>query len=226
MEFKLSDFITNVYGIDIEEYADESMYNFSYIDARDIYDFAGYCERFKQEYSEYSDTPKEVFEEAANIRYRYSYVEEYYKAVKGEIADKIKRDIQSLNIMFSEEGTDEIYVEGKIDVDDIDFANDVIRFTGKNEIDKLASIVLNSINGYGMFVYQDLEEFYYANDAYTEEDKIGAIESHLHWLKHFEDIYGTIYNIGRIDLGYIDRYGTFGDFEFTKEDVEIALESF
>lgn len=225
MEFKLSNFITKIYGIDIEEYVDESTYNFDYISARDIYDFEGYCERFKQEYSEYADTSEDVFEEAANIRYRYSYVDEYYKAVKGEIADKIERDIQSLNIMFSE-GMDEIYVEGKIDVDDVDFANDVIRFTGKNKIDKLASIVLNSINGYGMFVYQDLEEFYYANDAYTEEDKIGAIESHLHWLKHFEDIYGTIYNIGRIDLGYIDRYGTFGDFEFTKEDVEIALESF
>lgn len=225
MIIKSSEFIKQVYEVDVDSYLEEDEYNFSFISANDIYDFDKYCDKFKREHPKYNDVDKEVFVEAANIRYRNSYTEEYYKDVLNTLEDKIKEDFKELNTFFDKEYGD-IDVDGNISVKRVDFDKDEIEFTGSNVVDKMTSIVLNCINGYGMFEYPSLEEFYYANDAKDDNTKIDAIVSHIHWLKYFEDIYGTVYNIFRIDLSKIDYYGTMGDFDFTVDDLEYAIDCF
>lgn len=223
MIINLTDLIEKVYEIDLKEYEDESKFSFDYAKSKEIYNFDRYCENFKKENPKYKDVGIEVLEEAANIRYRTSYVDAYYKEILEELTSKITKDIKELNKFYQEDTGDSIYTKGKIEVKEIDFSSNDLEITGENEIDKLATIIIDCINGYGMFYYESLEEFYEAYNAVTKNTKIEAVKSHLHWLRYFEDIYGTVHDIFKIDLSNIDDYNTLGNYEFGKDDVENAL---
>ena len=63
------------------------------------------------------------------------------------------------------------------------------------DIDKLAEEIIEVINGYGMFYYNNVEEFFKLNNHTTNQ---GVIEEHLGWLTEFENVYQ--YNYGYFEF--------------------------
>lgn len=219
MKFNLTNFVKNAYGIDLDEVGDYNNFYFDWVDGSKIYGFSSYVKEFKNKYPKYKDYEYEDFERAANMRHEYSYIDEYLDEYYSRLESKLRKDIYNVSKFYIGD-VDEVATKGTIEVDVFDVVNDVISFKGTNVIDDFAAIIINCINGYGMFHYDDVEDFFDTQPASTTQEKIEAIESHTHWLKHFESIYGTIYDAFKFDSNDIDRYGTMGDYDFTEEDME------
>lgn len=215
----LSELLKNAYKIDLDNYFDYS--NF-YFEPLEIPDSELLKSSLRKEFPDLTDEAFcEIARLAAQYRYEDSYMEEYYNAAKKAIEKKIYEDFMNLNTFFDEE--DEISYPGTLDIEKIDWKRDVIVFDGP--IEKLASYIINAINGYGMFYYESIDDFFDSMPAYSFDEKLNAITSHLHWLHEMENIYGTIYNFFIINLENLDSYGTFGDYDFTIDDFNNAMDS-
>jgi hypothetical protein len=75
-----------------------------------------------------------------------------------------------------------------------------------------------------MFYYNSITEFYQSLPANTLQEKIQYTIDHLHWLNKLEEIYGTVYGLFKFDTEYIDRYGVFGDYDYTDEEIDEYVE--
>jgi len=222
MKFNLSNFLFEVYNIDLEQVTAFENFYFEEVSGKDIYEFDSYIEKFIKTNPEYKDLNYIDFVNAANTRYENSYISDYYSLFIEELEKKVRKDIVNI-CKFYIDTQDELNIKEIIEVNKFDVMNNIISFKGKNEVDDFASIIINCINGYGTFHYDNLEDFYYVNSVKTMSDKIDTVEGHLHWLKYFEEIYGTMYNIFKKDFSDLDRNNSLGDYDFTIDDLEYTL---
>lgn len=217
-KISLNKLLESTYGIDLDRVND---YDNFYFDGVEINDSDVYNNEIRSKYN-YLDEEDflMVARRAAFDRYVYSYTNEYFSAVIEAIDDKIRHDLNKLGDLFSE--NDEFTGDGYIGVYDIDWDKYEVILEGN--IDTFACYLINIINGYGMFVFDSLDEFWYTNSAENDSEKIDAVEGHLHWLQYTEDIYGTGENYFRLDVSKIGEYSCYGDFDYTEEDFKYAMD--
>ena len=217
-KISLDNLLNSAYGIDLDRLFD--LDNF-YFDGIELSDSDVYNKEIREKYSHLDDEEFfKVAKRAAFDRYVYTYIDEYSEEAIKILEDKIRFDLNNLGDIFSE--YDEFTGEGTISVHEIDWDNREITIEG--DIETLACYVLNAINGYGMFVYESLDDFWYANSAKTFDEKLQAVEGHFHWLKHVEDIYGTGEGFFLLDTSKIGQYSYYGDYDYTEEDFIEAMD--
>lgn len=209
----LRNFVEDVYGIDIDKVLDYDNFNFESI-TPDDYDRVRF-NKIKAKYNLVidSDIENEVFKIALNRHYEDSYIEEYSKKFINILEEKIEKDITNIQHFYEDE-LREYGIEGKLLVK-VDWEHDKIIFSGKLTI--LDVMITECINSYGAFGYT-LKSF--KKEGSLKE----RVESHLHWLNKFEEIYGSIYSIFDFHSN-IDYYNTFGNTLFSKDDIIDAIDS-
>lgn len=223
MVFKipLSKLCINAYKINPESYLNYDNY---YFDHSHIYKNNYYNEKIKMLYPELSDEDiDEIIKNVMIIHYENSYIDKYYKELCNQLEDKIKKDFSILNTFFKV-GCGEIEIKDDLIILEINWKDDYVKFKGP--IKKLASYCINAINGWGLFHYDSITEFFRVNSATTLQEKIQCIVNHLHWLNKLEEIYGTIYSLFKFDTKYIDYYGTLGDYDYTDEEIREYVENY
>jgi len=220
LKLNLTEFLLQAYKINIEELFDPS--NFYIDDISWIIAYDDEVERIREQYNLTKKDDKliaEAIKRAKYWAYERTYFNEYVQEAKEIIGKKIHYDFKHLNNFF-DGASGEFFVDGEVLVKKIDWKNDEIVFEGK--LSKLETYVVNACNGYGIFRYDSMDEFRHVHVGYTLKERI---ESHMHWLKYMEDIYGTIHYFFQIDLDSIDPYGTLGNTDFNKDEIEAALEN-
>jgi hypothetical protein len=221
MEFRipLSTLCKSAYKINPEQYLDYDNYYFNH---SHIYKNTYYDEKIKARHPHLSDDDiDEIIKNVMIIHYESTYIDECYHELCRQLEDKIKKDFKVLNTFFKE-SCGEIEVKDDLTITDINWKNDYIEFKGP--IKKLASYCINAINGWGMFYYNSITEFFQSLPAETLQEKIQYTIDHLHWLNKLEEIYGTVYGLFKFDTQYIDYYGTLGDYSYTDEEIDEYIE--
>jgi len=114
------------------------------------------------------------------------------------LSNKIIEDFNYLQKFFEEECIErskeisDNYTFGTLEIS-IDIPNDKITFQGDYNI--LAIVLTEILRGYGLFYYDNLNDFYSSIPAVTENEKFQNCVDHLHWLTHFDEIYGATKSI-------------------------------
>jgi len=162
---------------------------------------------------------------AMRWNYESSYAVEFDKALHRELRDKVNKDLTNIQKLMEIKFAYEIKDNS---ADQNWNRQDEITIEIFN-INAFASIIIECINGYGIFNYKNTREFYETNANHSKtgrshQDKTEAILSHLFWLKYTEEIYGSIFNLFQFSTNHIDYYGTMGNTDYTDEDLKSVLD--
>lgn len=237
IEFNLTEFLIEVYKFEMqngEKFNEHSTYH-DLIDLDGIYDYLSdtdFCENDKdlarttieEKIAENNlDRTKYDIEELVSLaletQFINTYTDEYYSEWRSLVEGSIKEDFIHLQELLYDEA-EELggCPENKsYQVVDVDWENNKLIVEG--DIDLLLLHNIACINGYGMFEYESFDEMLRVNSCEkTLDGVIDCINSHIHWFKYVEPIYGSVYDIFlKPDIDEIDRYGTMGIF-FKVED--------
>lgn len=214
----LREFIGDVYGVEVDSALDFNSFSFEFESFKITDEEMNITKAYLNSIGENCDdaTIVEIINNAKNRRYEDTYIENYTAEYLGELESQIEKDFKNIISFFEDELKDNRI---KADEDSltikIDWNKDTITFMGKLTI--LDVVIVEAINGYGMFCYS-LKDF-------KEQGNIKErILGHIHWLKEIESIYGTIYNMFRFNTKYIGDY-CYGDSEITDEYLEFAYDT-
>jgi len=114
------------------------------------------------------------------------YLSNIFKKVRSYIEEKIIDDIKYLDDFYEDDFPEICWEELNIT---FDWSADTITFDG--DYNKLAIAIVECINGYGLFYYENVEQLFSSIPAKTEEEKLQCVIDHLHWLRYFDEIYGA-----------------------------------
>lgn len=165
----------------------------------------------------------EIWKRGVQRHYERSYMDDYYERLIIKIEEKVQDSFRDLTDFFDVE-----LAEAGLPLETIppfkvslDWANDGLTIEGN--LSALEVILIELINGYGMFGYDNLEEFRALNVSNQEQRILG----HLHYLHQIESIYGTIYDFFHVrGLSDLDRYYMFGDLDVTDDELIEAMEDY
>ena len=239
-----------VYNIDPESYLEPDKYYFdtSYINIDDYN-----VKHFDKVYNKMTPikevnqhTKHEIIQQAMFYRYESSYMSETYNKVLEYAVNEIENDFKNANesIMYddiqmdlymthSESNEEEIrksiaeqerIIKENVTAE-VNTETNEVEFYGS--LEKLAYIIIATLHGYGMFRFVSLQELCEVDEGadYTDEELKQAIIDHLHWLRKWNSIYGDgNFTYSEDDISNRLNYVTLGDYDFTEDDIMIAVE--
>lgn len=232
----------DVYGANLEGLLDGSRFYFEPfpmdIDEQDKEKFVNYAKEYDSERTLDKDEVEELTKRAMFSRYETSYIDDMYSRVKEHLVEVIIDDFLDLNegIIYDDIQFDlyneDVTIDEQLDMlkssFTIDYDEDEDEYIFTGSMKKLALGVISAIHGHGMFRFSSLQEFSGQSEGEELDEALlkKSILSHLFWLKRYNEIYGTGSFSFNMDsyIEHQDSYGSLGDFNFEKEEVEYALE--
>lgn len=230
----LKDFLKEVYNFDIDKYADYDNFCFesSFITDNDI--DQKILKDMQVKYPAITlDKIKDSIKLAMFYNYENSYIEEYTEKLQNIISDKITYDFNHLSDFLFDELTDLKLNEDLLNElksnnfeikTDINFTDNTLKIYC--DIDILSGLAITCINGYGMFGYNSIQEFYDSQPCNNKKEKVNYVINHLNWLSELENIYGSTYYFFTItdnDIENIDKYNCLGSLDCSIENIKNVL---
>lgn len=239
-----------IYGINLESYLEPDRYYFEphhiHISEYDIEHFDKVYANMKPIKEVTEHTKNEIIQRAMLYRYESSYLSDVYNKVLEYAIEEIEKDFKNANesiiyddiqmdlYMTRSESNEEAIRESIAEQERIIKENVSVKVnTETNEVEfygsleKLAFIVIAALHGYGLFRFTSLQEFCEIDeeDDYTDEELKQAIIDHLHWLREWNSIYGDgNFSFDENDISNRLNYVTLGDYDFTEDDIILAVE--
>lgn len=222
-KFSFSDFVYQVYDIVLEEYYDYEQYNFWPEDI-DVYvdDVDDAVKHFELE--DTLPVRNKVEDALTNVKretYIRTFIDDYSEAVIDELIDDIHKSLHFMEDMLIVD-MEEVGVVQDFEPMKIDIKPEEDLITIECDRDLMEALMLVCINGYGMFVFDSLEQFRNSYEGYSAQ-KIA--DGHLYAFSYFPSIYGV--HAFKPNIEYIERYKMLGDpDDYTMEDVRDGLLEF
>lgn len=241
-----------IYGINPESYLEPDRYYFEphhiHISEYDIERFDKVYANMEPIKEVTEHTKNEIVRQAMLYRYESSYLSDVYNKVLEYAIEEIEKDFKNANesiiyddiqmdlymSLYMTESNEEaiqksIAEQERIIKEDVTVSVNTetyeVEFYGS--LEKLAFIVIAALHGYGMFRFTSLQEFCGVDeeDDYTDEQLKQAILDHIHWLREWNSIYGDgNFTYSEDDISNRLNYVTLGDYDFTEDDIILAVE--
>jgi len=221
LQLSLDKFLNKVYDMDIDSHMDRTNFTFDFVEI-DVTDKE--LDEFRKELDDDYDLDninlRDILQQVKQRTYRMNFIDSYYEKFKERLRDNIQYSFEEIvKILGGENLEHELDFRNAKLIPTISFSERTITFEG--DIDLLEDIVVSCINGYGMFYYDSIEEFRYVCGDESQKERI---ESHLHWLGYFKDIWGVNVFDSGLDLSDIARYLCVTADDYNMQDVRQEIE--